>query len=140
MNVKKKDKDYLLQLIDDNTNKEIAKKTIGDIDNIKEGNEIIVSIYHIQIEGPKMKQRTPLKQVNSNIATTKPTKSKSKRKKNDDDDDDDDDDDINEAKGKKNAKLNSMIASVSNNAPATTKFRYIIIINNIIIIIIIIIN
>ena len=77
-----------------------------------------------------MKQRTPLKQINSNInnndnnVTTKPIKkSKSKRKKNDDDDDEDDE--MDEIKTKKNAKLNSMIASATNNAPATTKFRYV---------------
>ena len=124
MNVIKKEKEYIIHLIDENTNKEIAKKTLTNINDIKEGNEIILNFYHIQIEGPKMKPRTPLKQINSNtsnISSTKPTKSKPKRKKNDDDDDDDDD--MNEIKGKKSAKLNSLVESVSSNAPATTKFR-----------------
>ena len=97
---------------------EISKKTLQDIENFKDGNEIVFNTYDIQIEGQKMKEKTPLKQVNTNTIKTK-----SKRKKNDDDDDDDEIF-MDEKKSNKQAKLNALIASSGNVGQTTAKFRY----------------
>jgi hypothetical protein len=106
---------------------------LQDRENFKDGNEIVFNTYDIQIEGQKMREKTPLKQVNTNTIKTK-----SKRKKHDDDDDDDDIF-MDEKKGNKQAKLNALIASSGNSGQTTAKFRYTITIITINIIIITII-